>query len=118
MSIQESKDDNEPGKEEKYIYYYVSQSNKVRRELVDWDLYNPGVWCGINRTFVHKWMSKPFPKFISTKKNKKFETLITWKKKHINLFDNGNKLIKKKIQLVVIHSWDENAISSFEQKRF
>ena len=54
MSMQESKDDNEPGKEEKYIYYYVSRSNEVRRELVDWDLYNPRVWCGINRTFVHK----------------------------------------------------------------
>ena len=96
MSMEESKDDNEPGKEEKYMYFYVSRSKEVRRELIDWELYNPEVWCGINRTFAHKWMSQPFPTFKSTKKYKKFRNFNNVEKEAYQFIREWKKYHKKK----------------------
>ena len=69
-SIKESKEESEPGEENESLYYYVSRCNKVRRELVGWDIFTPDVYSGINSTFAHKWMTQPFPKLYSRKHKK------------------------------------------------
>ena len=69
-SIKESKEESEPGEENESLYYYVSRCNKVRRELVGWDIFTPDVYSGINSTFAHKWMTQPLPKLFSRKHKK------------------------------------------------
>ena len=58
------------GIENESLYYYVSRCNKVRRELVGWDIFTPDVYSGINSTFAHKWMTQPFPKLFFRKHKK------------------------------------------------